>query len=93
MRFHDGLAWLMQITMFVTLGLLVFPSHIVPLAGAGAVFTLLLMFIARPLSVFLTLAFSRMGWREKTFISWVGLRGAAPIILAACFASRVTMCG
>lgn len=81
-KFHDGLAWLMQIVMFVTLGLLVFPSQIVPLAAAGALFTFLLMFVARPVSVFLCLLPFGMGAREKALVSWVGLRGAVPIILA-----------
>jgi potassium/hydrogen antiporter len=81
-RFHDGLAWLMQITMFLVLGLLVFPSRLVPVIGAGVALSLVLMLVARPLGVFLTLAFARAGWREKAMVSWVGLRGAVPIILA-----------
>lgn len=80
-RFHDGLAWLMQITMFLALGLQVFPSRIVPVIGIGLVVSLFLMLVARPLSVFLTLAFTRLSVKEKTLISWVGLRGAVPIIL------------
>ncbi|MBU4376044.1 MAG: potassium/proton antiporter [Candidatus Omnitrophica bacterium] len=82
MRFHDGLAWLMQIVMFITLGLLVFPSHIIPLIGAGFLLTFLLMMVARPVSVFLCLLPFRMGVRKKTMIAWVGLRGSVPIILA-----------
>lgn len=82
LRFHDGLAWIMQIAMFLTLGLLVFPSHLVPVIGIGVLIAGCLMFIARPVSVFLCLLPSALHWREKMFISWVGLRGAAPIILA-----------
>ena len=82
LRFHDGLAWLMQIVMFVTLGLLVFPSRIVPLIGAGLLITLLLMLIARPVSVMLCLLPFKMSMRKKAMIGWVGLRGSVPIILA-----------
>ena len=81
-RFHDGLAWLMQIAMFVTLGLLVFPSHIVPLIGAGLLLALLLMVVARPVSVFLCLLPFKISTRKKAMIAWVGLRGSVPIILA-----------
>jgi len=79
-RFHEGLGWLMQITMFLTLGLLVFPSRLLPVALNGIAISLVLFLVARPISVFLCIPFARL--REKTLISWVGLRGAAPIILA-----------
>ena len=81
-KFHDGLAWISQIIMFVTLGLLVYPSHLIPVAGSALLLTFLLMTVARPLSVFLCLLPFQMGWQKKTMVSWVGLRGAVPIILA-----------
>lgn len=81
-RFHDGVAWLMQIAMFLTLGLLVFPSRLLPVMGTGLLVSLFLMLVARPVSVFLTMYFTDLKWRELLMISWVGLRGAVPIILA-----------
>ncbi len=82
-RFYDGQAWLMQIIMFLTMGLLVFPSHILPVMWPGILISLILIFVARPIGVFLSLSFfKRIKLREKLFISWVGLRGAVPIVFA-----------
>jgi potassium/hydrogen antiporter len=81
-KHFDGQAWMMQIIMFITLGLLVFPKQILPYFGIGILLSLLLIFFARPLSVFISLAFFRLEFRKKLFISWVGLRGAVPIVLA-----------
>ncbi len=81
-RFHDGVAWLMQITMFLMLGLQVFPTRLAPIAWSGLLISLFLILIARPLSVYAALAASRLPLREQTLVAWVGLRGAVPIILA-----------
>lgn len=82
LQFHDSLAWLMQIAMFVLLGLLVFPSHLVPVIGQSLLVAALLIFVARPAAVLLTMAPFRLPVRELALVSWVGLRGAVPIILA-----------
>jgi cell volume regulation protein A len=83
MRFYDGQAWLMQIVMFLTLGLLVFPSQILPIMDEGILIAGFLILIARPIAVFVSLMFAKdMNVRKKLFISWVGLRGAVPIVLA-----------
>ncbi len=82
MRFYDGQAWLMQIILFLTLGLLVFPSRIMPLVGMGLLISAFLIFIARPVGVFVSLLFSKLNVRSKLFLSWVGLRGSVPIVFA-----------
>lgn len=81
-RFHDGLAWLTQIIMFLTLGLLVFPSQVVPVILPGIALAGFLMFVARPIAVFLCLAFSHVTLRGRALVGWIGLRGAVPIVLA-----------
>jgi cell volume regulation protein A len=82
-RFYDGQAWLMQIVMFLTLGLQVFPSDIIPIVGDGILISAFLMLIARPIAVFISLVFfPQINVRKKIFISWVGLRGAVPIIFS-----------
>src|SRR5699024_3701937 len=84
LRFHEGFAWLMQLTMFVILGLLVFPSELAnwDLISKGLILSFILMFIARPVAVFLCTIPFDYTFKEKLFISWTGLRGAVPIVLA-----------
>jgi potassium/hydrogen antiporter len=79
---HDGGAWIAQIVMFVMLGLLASPSRLMDVALDGMLVAVVLMFVARPLAVFATLAPLRFSVRELSFLSWVGLKGAIPIILA-----------
>lgn len=81
-KFHDGIAWIMQIAMFLILGLLVFVKEVMVVAVPGLVVALILIFLARPLSVFVALVPFKVDIKEQLFISWVGLRGAAPIVLA-----------
>lgn len=81
-RFHDAVAWLMQIIMFLALGLQVFPSRLGAVAAAGTGIAFFLMLLARPLSVIPLLAAFRFEPRAQALVAWVGLRGAAPIILA-----------
>jgi cell volume regulation protein A len=82
LRMFDGLAWLMQIVLFLTLGLLVFPTQVLPLMGIGLIISLFLMFVARPVAVFLSLIPFKMAMRRRFYISWVGLKGAVPIVFA-----------
>lgn len=81
-QFYEGLAWIVQIVMFIMLGLMIRPSEIPALLLAGISLAVFLILVARPLSVILSLLPFKIGFGKKLFISWVGLRGAAPIVLA-----------
>jgi potassium/hydrogen antiporter len=82
LRVHDGLAWLSQISLFLMLGLLVTPSALFPMWREGLFIALMLILVARPVAVVLSLLPFHFPAREQAFISWVGLRGAVPIVLA-----------
>lgn len=83
LKFFDGLAWISQMLMFLTLGLLVNPRELWPVVGIGLLIGIFMIVAGRPLSVFISLLpFPKMKFTEKLFVSWVGLRGAVPIIFA-----------
>ncbi len=79
--FHQGLAWVAQVTMFVALGLLVFPSHLDEVAVRGTVLAAVLVFVARPIAVTVSTP-TGFSWAERLVLSAAGLRGAVPVVLA-----------
>jgi len=81
-KHFDGQAWFMQTIMFLSLGLLVFPTKLFPLVKIGLILSFCLIFIARPIAVYMALLPFKINARSKAFISMVGLRGSVPIILA-----------
>jgi len=80
--FHEGLALVAQVTMFVVLGLLVFPSQLGDVALEGTVLAIVLVFLARPIATLISTAFERFSLRERAVLAWAGLRGAVPVVLA-----------
>jgi cell volume regulation protein A len=80
--FHEGLAWVAQIAMFVALGLLVFPSQLDDVAVEGTALALVLVLVARPLAAALATAFDRFSAADRITLGWAGLRGAVPVVLA-----------
>ncbi len=81
-RFHDGIGWLMQIILFLVLGLLVFPSRLPAIAFPALLVSAFLMFVARPVAVYIGLLRSSFTMSQRTLIAWTGLRGAVPVVLA-----------
>ena len=80
--FHVGLAWVAQLTMFLALGLLIFPSDVLDVIVEGTLLALVVAFIARPIATFVATAFENFTLAERIVLGWAGLRGAVPIVLA-----------
>ncbi len=80
--FHEGLALVAQVTMFVVLGLLVFPSQLGDVALEGTLLALVLVLVARPIATFASTTFAGFTAREQSVVAWAGLRGAVPVVLA-----------
>jgi cell volume regulation protein A len=80
--FHEGLAWVAQITLFLTLGLLVFPSQLGDVALDGVLIALVVVLVARPVATLVATALDRYTNRERLVLGWAGLRGAIPVVLA-----------
>jgi cell volume regulation protein A len=80
--FHEGLAWVAQIALFLTLGLLVFPSQLGDVLFKGTLVAIVMVVVARPLATFAATAFERFSSRERLVLGWAGLRGAVPVVLA-----------
>ena len=82
-KFMDGMTWLFQIVMFLTLGILVNPKELLPIMGIGMAVSLFMIFFSRPVSVWICLLpFKKVTIKARHYVSWVGLRGAAPILFA-----------
>lgn len=81
-KYFDGISWLMQIFLFLTLGLLVFPTSLIGVAREGILVGIFIIFIARPIVIFIIMSFTKRGLKEKLLVSWVGFRGAASIVFA-----------
>ncbi|MBF0313089.1 MAG: potassium/proton antiporter [Oligoflexia bacterium] len=80
--FHEGIAWNMQVVMFIGFGLLVAPNKVFSIADRSLWVAFVLVFVARPVSVFISLLGAKLSFKDKLMISWMGLRGAVPIVLA-----------
>ncbi len=80
--FHEGMAWVAQLTMFLTLGLLVFPADLGEVAWRGTLLALVVVFVSRPLATLVSTLGSGFSMPEKVFLGWAGLRGAVPVVLA-----------
>jgi cell volume regulation protein A len=80
--FHDGLAWVAQLAMFLALGLLVFPHELDDFVWQGTLIAVVLVFVARPLAVLVATAFAPLGVGDRLVLGWAGLRGAVPVVLA-----------
>lgn len=87
-HFFDGISWLMQIMIFFTLGLLSYPSKLAMVALVGILISLFIIFVARPIATFIILGFFKRSIKERLFVSWVGLRGAASIVFAIYVATQ-----
>ncbi|MCU0448040.1 MAG: potassium/proton antiporter [Microscillaceae bacterium] len=81
-NFFEGVGWLMEILLFLALGLQVFVYELPPVIGTGLIVSAILILVARPLSVWVALSVFKIKWNEKAYIAWVGLRGATPIVFA-----------